>query len=88
MSMAETSATSFDNMCDIILQANDDPKMGVYWEQSPEWPFALTIAMDRQGDHDRSIVTSAFEDMLEVFDLTDLGFESYSQIYDLYLSVG
>ena len=87
MNTSETSATSFDNMCDIILQANDDPKMGVYWEQSSEWSFALAIASDRLGNHDRSIVSSVFEDMLEVFGLPDLGFDSYSQIKNLYLSV-
>ena len=89
MSMAETSATSFDNMCNIILEATAQD--GVIWEQSPHWQLTLETIYSYQNqtvsqDDDLTVVNASFSDMLDTMGLADSGFDSYSKMLAVWKS--
>jgi hypothetical protein len=85
MNTSETFSTTFDNMCDIILEAGSQD--GVMWEQSESFEIAVDVVYryinkDDSEDDDLSVIPAVFGDMLEVMGLEDTGFDSYSQMVE------
>ena len=81
--------TTLENMCKIILEADNDEAHWVVWSQDDLWNEAVEIIRSKSAEsfsEDEDLkVTEAFLDILEVCGLDDTGWESYSQLMEVFL---
>lgn len=82
--------TTLEDMCKIILEADNDEDHWVVWSQDDLWNEAVEIIRSKSAEsfsEDEDLkVTEAFFDILEVCRLADKGWKSYNEIMEVFLA--